>query len=322
MDFISLGIAGIAYSLFQSIPWTILYIPLRWCGLRVYTLGNRLECQRIQSRTRLWSSHTTDFNKAFGYTFGKWYIGYIDEKDGEPIVWIMTTPNCFKKLTKCASDDSEEETVEEEETIDEETGEIIEVQPKYLRIFEKSGNYGRIYYNVREHKHFELTARPVQEEIMQDLLTLYTTKKFIVAFIHGPPSTGKSILGLLLANHFKSAYTNTFSPWEPGDTMSNLMEEAQPTKDRPLIISFDEIDIPLTNIHAGIPTHPKVSTAITDKVSWNRFFDNFQRGLYYNVILLLTSNKDPDYFIGMDRSYMKPERIDRTYEMVKHIKDM
>jgi hypothetical protein len=320
MDVVSLGLVGLAYSLFQSIPWTILYIPLRWCGIRVYTLTNRLECQRIQTRTRLWSSHTTDFNRGFGYTFGKWYIAYIDEVDGSPTVWIMTTPTCFKKLTKCASDDADEE--EEEETIDEETGEITEVQPKYLRIFEKCGNYNNIYYNVRDHKHFELTARPTQEPILQDILSLYATKKFIVAFIHGPPSTGKSILGVLLADHFKSTYTNTFSPWEPGDTMSNLMEEAQPTKDRPLIISFDEIDIPLTNIHAGISSHPKVSTAICDKVSWNRFFDNFQRGLYYNVILLLTSNKGPDYFIGMDRSYMKPERIDRTYEMVRHIKDM
>ena len=78
MDFLSLGIAGIAYSLFQTIPWTILYIPLRWCGIRVYTLSNRLECQRIQRRTRLWSSHTTDFNRGFGYTFGKWYIAYIN----------------------------------------------------------------------------------------------------------------------------------------------------------------------------------------------------------------------------------------------------
>lgn len=318
MDVISLGLVGLAYSLFQSIPWTILFIPLRWCGIRVYTLSNRLECQRIQSRTRLWSSHTTDFNRGFGYTFGKWYIAYIDEVEGAPTVWIMTTPTCFKKLTKCASDDDEEE----EETIDEETGEITEVQPKYLRIFEKCGNYNHIYYNVRDHKHFELTARPAQKPILEDLLSLYAAKKFIVAFIHGPPSTGKSILGLLLADHFKSTYTNTFSPWEPGDTMSNLMEEAQPTKDRPLIISFDEIDIPLTNIHAGIPSHPKVSTAISDKVSWNRFFDNFQRGLYYNVILLLTSNKSPDYFIGMDRSYLKPERIDRTFEMTRHIKDM
>jgi len=320
MDFLSIGLVGIAYSLFQTIPWTILYIPLRWCGIRVYTLSNRLECQRIQRRTRLWSSHTTDFNRGFGYTFGKWYIAYINEVDGDPTVWIMTTQECFNKLTKCSSDDVTEE--EEEETVDEETGDIIEAQPKYLRIFEKSGNYGRVYYNVREHKHFELTPRPSQEEILQDLLGLYATKKFIVAFIHGPPSTGKSILGLLLAHHFKSAYTNAFSPWEPGDTMSNLMEEAQPTKERPLIISFDEIDIPLTNIHAGIPTHPKVSISVHDKVSWNRFFDNFQRGLYYNVILLLTSNKNPDYFIGMDRSYMKPERIDKTYEMVRHIKDM
>ena len=320
MDFLSIGLAGIAYSLFQTIPWTILYIPLRWFGIHVYTLSNRLECQRIQRRTRLWSSHTTDLNRGFGYTIGRWYIAYIDEHDGDPTVWIMTTPTCFNKLTKCSSDDVAEE--EEEETINEETGEIIEVQPKYLRIFEKSGTFERTYYSVREHKHFELAPRPPQEEIIQNLLSLYETKKFIVAFIHGPPSTGKSILGLLLAHHFKSAYTNAFSPWEPGDTISNLMEEVQPTKERPLIISFDEIDIPLTHIHSGIPMHPKVPIAIRDKVSWNRFFDNFQRGLYYNVILLLTSNKNSEYFMGMDRSYMKQERIDRTFEMVRHIKDM
>ena len=311
-------IIGFCLSTIQSFPWSIFLIPLRVCGIRVYQLTRRAECERIQRRTNSTSSLTTDQNRGAGYSVSFWqgsgYICYIDPTKEEPNAWLLTTETCFKNLTRSANEEDDEEVVEEE-MVDHITGEITLVSPKYMTLYEKAGSYTHTWYNFREHKHFDWVPRPAQEPILQDLLTLYAEKRFVVALVHGPPCTGKSLLGLLLAHHFKGSYTNTFRPWIPGATMTELMDTVEPSREKPLIISLDEIDVPLSKIHVGIQPHKEVDTVIHDKVSWNCFFDNFQRGLYHNVIVLMTSNRGPAFFDSLDPSYMRAERVDRVYEM-------
>jgi hypothetical protein len=43
--------------------------------------------------------------------------------------------------------------------------------------------------------------------------------------------------------------------------------------------------------------------------------DEIQRGMYPNIILLLTSNKTPDFIRSLDPSYIRDGRVDLTFEM-------
>jgi hypothetical protein len=83
----------------------------------------------------------------------------------------------------------------------------------------------------------------------------------------------------------------------------------EPTQKQPLIVVLEEIDILLTKIHNGeAKPHREYSTLITDKSSWNQFFDRFDRGLYPHVILLMTTNRPITWFQQLDASYMRQGR--------------
>ena len=52
-----------------------------------------------------------------------------------------------------------------------------------------------------------------------------------------------------------------------------------------------------------------------DKNGWNRFFDNYQRGLFPYTIILMTSNKMPKVVNDLCTSYLRPGRVDGMYEL-------
>jgi siroheme synthase (precorrin-2 oxidase/ferrochelatase) len=80
--------------------------------------------------------------------------------------------------------------------------------------------------------------------------------------------------------------------------------------------AFDEVDIALLKIHEGtIPDHKNIPTLIQDKTGWNRFLDNFQRGLFPFIILIMTSNKPPQFVNALDPSYLRPGRVDEIFEL-------
>jgi ATP-dependent 26S proteasome regulatory subunit len=97
--------------------------------------------------------------------------------------------------------------------------------------------------------------------------------------------------------------------------LSSLADEVEIAKETPLIIAFDEVDIAIHQIHTGIPSHKNVPTLIRDKTGWNRFLDNFQRGISPYVIIIMTSNKAPDYIDTFDLSYLRMGRVDETFEL-------
>jgi hypothetical protein len=136
-----------------------------------------------------------------------------------------------------------------------------------------------------------------------------------VVHIYGPPGTGKSMIGILVTNEFASSFCNTLKPWMPGDTLSCLLNEVEPTPQKPLILVFDEFDMVIYKIHIGIPIHKNVPTSVPDKAGWNHMLDSIQRGMYPNIILILTSNKNPEYINSLDTSYIRKGRVDLTFEM-------
>jgi hypothetical protein len=134
--------------------------------------------------------------------------------------------------------------------------------------------------------------------------------------IHGPPNTGKTTIGLLLAEALNACYCNTFKPWTPNDYIASLYSRAEPSEEKPLIIALDEFDTALEKIHHGlVPENPKVPTPVRDKSGWNTFFDDIQRGMYPYLIILLTSNKIPQHINEMDPCYIRLGRVDLIEEM-------
>ena len=154
-----------------------------------------------------------------------------------------------------------------------------------------------------------------QDTIISQIQGHYEANQHTVALICGPPGTGKSMIGILLANHYKSIFCNTLKPWQPGDFLSSLYSEAEPRPDAPLIVAFDEVDNVITAVHAGISPHKSLAIAIPDKSGWNAFFDSVQRGLYPNVIFVLTSNRGVDYIRSIDPAYIREKRVDLVFDM-------
>jgi hypothetical protein len=114
---------------------------------------------------------------------------------------------------------------------------------------------------------------------------------------------------------FKGIYCNTFKPWQPGDILGDVYIDAEPTKEKPLIIILDEIDIALNNIHNGISPHKKIPISVSDKQGWNGFLDQINWGMYPYMIMLLISNKSFQFIDSLDNSYLREGRVNLKFEM-------
>jgi len=308
-------------TLWFAIPWDLVFIYLRRYKLRYYMLTKKDDCKRIQKRVQSHSSYTTDNNKGIGYALGKWYFLHIKPSyDDDLQVWMIATEDSYKELVK-EIDGRDEETTELTTCINESTGVLTEitVPVKRFQILDRRGSYTNLWYRLRKLKSLNFTPWPEQVTIIDRIKEIYASKGRGVFYIHGPPCTGKSYISLFLAEHYNSFYCNSFTPWEPGDSLSSLADEVEIVRETPLIIAFDEVDIAIHQIHTGIPNHKNVPTLIRDKTGWNRFLDNFQRGISPYVIIIMTSNKTPDYIDSFDLSYLRMGRIDEIFELKQKV---
>ena len=300
--------------LYASIPWSAVFILVRRFQIRYYTLTKHDECMRIQRRVKDRCSHTADNNKGHGYAFGKWYILYITlSSSDQPQICMIATESTYKDLVKDINNDDEEESDGTEMSVACPGSSITPV--KKVKIYDRRGSYSNVWYLVRSIKSPNYVARPEQGVIIDNIKSVYQQKGRGVFYIYGPPGTGKSMIGLMLAEHFGGGYSNTFAPWEPGNTLSDLVEEMEILKEHPLVVAFDEVDVAIHAIHKGIPQHKNIPIAIMDKNGWNRFFDNYQRGLFPYTIILMTSNKMPKVVNDLCTSYLRPGRVDGMYEL-------
>lgn len=308
-SFTTVAFLGLLQTAVTYIPWSLIFLFTRFLGLHLYVPRDREVCLRIQRRLT-WTTHTADGDKPCGYAIGRWYLLQLTiqtTENGDKFdAWILSTPSSYKALTA--------EGGEEEKPL------LLEgappPPPKHkMTIFSRTGSYYTVWFKKRTVSLDTLQPRPEQVKILEQIEAHLRVHQHTVAYVHGPPGSGKSILGPLLAFRLKGSYCNTMRPWQPGDTLAELYNEAQPSAEQPLVLAFDEFDTPLLSIHTGLEPHKNLPTLVADKTGWNHFFDEIGRGLYPHLVVLLTSNRDPEFIRGLDPSYIREGRVNIVAEL-------
>jgi hypothetical protein len=291
----------------NSIPWNFVFFLTQMIGFRLYLIHNKDEYLRIQKKVGKWCSHLTDNNKGYGYSIGYWYIlslsRTISNSEGDSFtVWIFGTEASYNNLSSDLEDKNDNQLVDDKITIN---------------IIDRLGSYWNLYFKKRTIKIPEIKPYEIQNTIINEIVVHQMDKKHTVVLLHGEPGTGKSMIGLLLANRLNGTYCDSLIPWQPGDKLSSLYADAEVSEENPLILALEEIDTAIVRIHEKIePLHGiAIPIPVCDKMSWNNLLTHINRGLYPHLILVLTTNKTPDFFNDLDPSYIAKNRVDLIFEV-------
>jgi len=303
---------GLVLTFIQNIPWEFLFLFTKFFGIRYYTIIKKDSCLLIQKRSNKWYTRTADNDKGYGYTMGYWYLMHVEiivASNGEEVytIKLIATEDTYKKLT---------ETNDIVYSLDEhKENNKQNILENSITIWDRRGSsYHNSWFKNRKLKS-KINPRHNQQLIINKIVAHQLYNNNTVVYLHGEPNTGKSMIGLLLANYYNSSYCNTFIPWIPGMSMAMIYDEVSPTEEKPLIIVLEEFDTAILKIHHGIEPHKSIHIAISDKMTWNNFMDSIKRGIYPHVIILLTSNKNPDFINSLDPSYIRMGRVDLIQEI-------
>ena len=282
------AVFAIANMILNMFPWAFVFILLRYVNVRVYRVSDREKVLRIQKRI-VNSCYYTDEDKAFGYAVGYWYILHLSvENDIQ--AWVVTTPKCFASLILPRN----ESDIKEVKTPLPVNNSVF----NNLTVYKRLGNYSSIWYrrSIIEFKIVE--PYKIQLNVIEKIESHYSENNHTVAYITGPPGVGKTMIGKILAQRLNGVYCNSLKPWQPGDTLDELYNEAEPSKVKPLIVAFDEVDVVIDMIiNNQIPLHKNIPVSVKDKTGWNALFDMIDDGMYPYLVIVLTANnvlkKDP-----------------------------
>lgn len=275
------------------------------CGIRKYKITG----SAIKTVTSLasWSSIQDVQGNREGYLFGKWFYCYYEKhvgRDQADVMFIIAHTSIAQKLiSSIGSDDCETDNGNSR-------------KDKDIMMYMREGAYWRLEYKPL--KYIPRIYKPLahQKSIIERVLDDYDERRSSTVLLYGLPGTGKSMVAELLAQQLlkrdtiKSvSYVDTFNPVSPNDTFYNLYSNIEPSKTQPLVVVLEEIDILVEKLHMGtIRIHKDYIAPITDKSTWNQFFDRFDRGLYPHVIFIMTSNRPIEWFEQLDSSYMREGR--------------
>jgi len=298
----SIFIFGIISNFISSIPWSFIFLFTQYFGIHSYMIRKREECLSIQKNLGT-CSQITD-GKSSGYSVGCWYLAYVSSSDmDDTYIWLIATKTSYEALSK-----------EKEITISFQSKSDVVCNKKPITVLDRYGSNTSLYFRERSLK-ISVIPRPIQKTVLNDIKDLLEKKKSAVILVHGPPNVGKTMLSLIAANEFGGSYCNSLSPWEPGDTIVGLYTDTEVSEKSPLIVAFDEVDSAIEQVHAGILPHKDVKICVRNKAGWNKMFDEIQKGFYPYLVVIMTTNKTPDYFNKLDSSYMAPHRVDKIYKI-------
>lgn len=278
--------------------------------IRLYKLSNNNDVVKILNKLNKFSTITSDDGVPQGIIFDKRAMIVVQEThsmDGPGMMlWVITSEKRLRELlsnpASCGKHSASGEEVEKNDVSE-------------IALYERGGNFNWLTYSKRSLDVSRFAARDRQREIIDEVKAHYDEHGHTVVYLHGKPGTGKSLLGLLLTKELSGSLCNTFDPTEPGDSLNGLYNRVNPEKEKPLIVVLDEFDVILHNIHTGVAPHKNIPIQVKNKTTWNQFLDMIQIGMYPNLILVLTSNKTPDYINEIDSSYIRKGRVDLCCEV-------
>jgi hypothetical protein len=297
-----------------NITWSLVFLFISVFGINMYKVsGHRFEQFRKEiNRASIWKDDEPE-----GWIAGRWFFGYIyKSENGRGTInyelYLICTKQFYnihisKTETICDDNDGNEKT--------ENNG-----KNNYINFYSLEGNaYWNRHYCNRPLEITKLQPKHEQEEILKQLKAEYDSRSYVVALLHGPPNKGKSMVPYFLAKSLllqtdskikKVSLVDTFNPFQPGDYFNTLYNKVSPSKDAPLIVVLEEINVCVFRMHEGsLKVHADIPTQITSKTDWNQFFDRFDRLQYPYVYFIMTTNETAGYFDNLDPSYMREGRV-------------
>lgn len=288
-----------------AIIWSILFLPLNFINLKIYKIsGKRMNI--FLKKVKLASIWTND--DPDGWIFGKYYVGYIHTVTGN-----QQSEGETKDLYILCSNDFYKNNIELKETNE-------EGRSSNITYYEREGSYWRLMYNPRPINFPKKPIRENQAKAVKSILDIFNSKDYVISLLHGRAGTGKSMTAQYLCqellNTKKSvSFVDSFNPFEYGDNFVNLYTRINPTQDKPLVLMLEEIDENIVKMHSGkIEQKLEMPIPIKNKSDWNSFLDKFDRELYPHIILIMTTNKNKEFFDELDPSYMRLGRVDIKIE--------
>ena len=274
---------------------------LKIFNLQVYKITDNSEFNKLINRLNIKNSTIICNEKPEGFIYGKWYLGFIySNKFSQKTLYILLKKNIYKKINETTITSKNNKNIKKIVTID-----------TYSRL----GNYSYLYYNKRKLDVTNFNPYPKQNKIINKVINEYKKNQNYVFYLYGKPGSGKSTIGYLLTKELKGSFCDTWNPTEPSDSLDLIYNNVLPSEQNPLILVLEEFDKIIDLISNQIPLHKNIPIYVRNKTSWNSLLDKIQLGIYPYLILILNSNKGPEYINNIDNSYIRKGRVNKIFKL-------
>lgn len=194
-------------------------------------------------------------------------------------------------------------------------------EDKDIRLFTRTGAaYSDTFYRSTYIKfnadEYDFDPKSDQMRIVMTVENMYKTQKNIIIYVSGPPGCGKSTIPVLLAHRLNGALCNEFNPTIPGESLTLIHMDAEPTSKQPLIVNFSEADKVFLRVQQElVKPNPKVHTVVTDITSLINFMDSAKREQHRNTIIVMSGNLSRDELIekGIHPAVLRAGRIQGNF---------
>jgi hypothetical protein len=320
---------GILYIFYNhsDIFRAILDILLKIVGIGTYTVsGEKTAVIRVlhnlQKKKLLITGKGYTRGKLYpsGFIVGQDCVGFIKTHPWvfeEFIITLVCTEKVFHEITdEHTAEFIVEDTDSEDGSMEEDIKQQAIVQPQIIEVYTRHGEYTDFYYHSHKMNVGSIQPKGDQEQTMNSILAYYKKYKRGTFFLEGPPATGKSSVGYLLAKELKAPFTHQLDPTLPGDSIYRWIQNMSHDNDQstPSILVIEEADTMIQKIHTGnVLRNERIPTDVHDKTTWSNFLDDMV--FYNNVILILTSNTPKKVIDEWDPAYLRKGRVSMVLEM-------
>ena len=293
-----------------------LFLLLAFFGIQVYSFTDCVEIKNTIKQLKIKNSSIVKSEQHIGIIIGKWFIGYIFENDsGEKksqAFYLIMRRKDYCEIKKTI-DDKRFNSSLSGSLSESELKSKSKSEPCKVSIWNSTGSKWWRDYNSCIADWSHIVPQINQISIVENIKKLYQEKRTnsVVIYIYGPPGSGKTSIGLIIAKEFKSHYYDGWKPLSEGNHFSGIYSHVNPDKEQPLIIVVNEIDTYIKKLDKQDPVKD-VERQFDGKTDWNNFFDSVGMGLYPNVIIIATGNSPASEF---DRSLMRKGRFDIVVEL-------